>query len=96
MVAAGHGRWPRAYRQGRRLGMSNREREGSGQSCGGLGMSSRNFYNISVAYNNNSFILNYPQLGVYSVASITLPDGLYTIDALNSYIQQISIAYGFY
>ena len=42
------------------------------------------FYNISAVYGNNSFVLNYPQLGVYSVVPITLPDGFYTIDTLNS------------
>ena len=47
------------------------------------------FYNISAMYGNNSFVLNYAQLGIYSVSAITLPDGFYTIDALNSYIQQI-------
>ena len=32
------------------------------------------FYNISAAYNNNSFILNYPELSVYSSLPINIPD----------------------
>ena len=54
------------------------------------------FYNISAAYNNNSFILNYPELSVYSSLPINIPDGFYTINTLNSYIQQLCISYGFY
>ena len=54
------------------------------------------FFNISAVYGNNSFVLSYPANSAYVTATITLPDGFYTINTLNSYIQQICITNGFY
>ena len=55
--------------------------------------------NITNAYNNNKFRLSFP-IGVLGTAyqdfNITIPDGFYTIDDLNSYMQQYAIANGLY
>ena len=55
------------------------------------------FYNITAAYNNNSFQLNFPtSSSTYAAYTITVPDGFYTTTSLNFYFQQWVISNGFY
>ena len=55
------------------------------------------FYNITLAYNNNSFQFSFPT-GSYGFATstITIPDGFYTTTSLNYYLQQWMISNGYY
>lgn len=56
-------------------------------------------FNITSAYNNNSFAFHFPSgagVGTYTNYTITIPDGFYTIDDLNSFIQQFCISNGLY
>ena len=53
------------------------------------------FYNISSAYNNNTFTLVFPSL-VIQTQVITIPSGYYSISDLNYFLQQQCIKYGFY
>ena len=53
------------------------------------------FYNISPAYNNNTFTLVFPSL-VVQTQVITIPTGYYSISDLNYFLQQQCIKYGFY
>ena len=55
------------------------------------------FYNISRAYNNNSFQFSFPTgSNTYDTATITIPDGFYTTTSLNYYLQQWMISNGYY
>lgn len=54
------------------------------------------WFNITKANNNNQFSLFFPA-GAFAVSEdLTIPDGYYTINDLNAYIQQQSIIYGYY
>lgn len=56
-------------------------------------------FNITTAYNNNTFTYAFPTgalAGSYTNFSVVIPDGFYTIQDLNSYIQQFSIENGLY
>ena len=55
------------------------------------------FYNITQAYNNNSFQFSFPT-GAYgfTTSTITIPDGFYTTTSLNYYLQQWMISNGYY
>ena len=56
-------------------------------------------FNITSAYNNNSFILYFPTgsgAGIYTPFNITIPDGFYTIPDLNAFMQQFAITNGLY
>ena len=55
------------------------------------------FYNITLAYNNNSFQFSFPT-GSYgfTTSTITIPDGFYTTTSLNYYLQQWMISNGYY
>jgi len=56
-------------------------------------------FNITEAYNNNRFRLSFPtgaSSTIYTDFNITIPDGFYTIEDLNSYMQQYAIANGLY
>ena len=55
------------------------------------------FYNITQAYNNNSFQFNFPS-GSYgfTTSTINIPDGFYTTTSLNYYLQQWMISNGYY
>ena len=56
-------------------------------------------FNITAAYNNNRFRLSFPTgaLGTsYTDFNIVIPDGFYTIDDFNSYMQQYAISNGLY
>ena len=56
-------------------------------------------FNITAAYNNNKFNLFFPTgagSGTYTTFNITIPDGFYTIEDLNSYLQQFAISNGLY
>ena len=54
------------------------------------------FYNITSAYNNNSFILHFPHQNHYNLYTITIPDGFYTTTSLNFFLQQFCITNGLY
>jgi hypothetical protein len=55
------------------------------------------FYNISQAYNNNSFQFSFPTgSATFETSTITIPDGFYTTTSLNYYLQQYMIANGYY
>lgn len=55
------------------------------------------FYNITVAYNNNSFQFSFPTGSTtFATSTITIPDGFYTTTSLNYYLQQYMIANGYY
>jgi hypothetical protein len=56
-------------------------------------------FNITEAYNNNRFRLSFPTGALstsYTDFNITIPDGFYTIDDFNSYMQQYAIENGLY
>ena len=56
-------------------------------------------FNITSAYNNNRFTFFFPNgssATSYSTNNITIPDGFYTIEDLNAFMQQYAIANGFY
>jgi len=56
-------------------------------------------FNITTAYNNNRFRLSFPTGSLatsYTDFNITIPDGFYTIDDFNSYMQQYAITNGLY
>jgi len=56
-------------------------------------------FNITSAYNNNKFRLSFPTgaLGTsYTNFDITIPDGFYTIEDFNTYMQQFAITNGLY
>lgn len=56
-------------------------------------------FNITAAYNNNAFTLQFPTgaaVGTYTAFNIVIPDGFYTINDLNSYLQQYCITNGLY
>ena len=56
-------------------------------------------FNITAAYNNNRFRLSFP-FGALATSftdfNITIPDGFYTIDDFNSFMQQYAISNGLY
>ena len=55
------------------------------------------WFNISAAYNNNSFKIYFPTASTtYTSFTITIPDGFYTTTSLNSYLQQVCITNGLY
>ena len=55
------------------------------------------FYNITQAYNNNSFQFSFPtSTYTYATSTITIPDGFYTTTSLNYYLQQWMISNGYY
>ena len=56
-------------------------------------------FNITAAYKNNAFTLQFPTgaaVGTYTAFNIVIPDGFYTINDLNSYLQQYCITNGLY
>ncbi len=56
-------------------------------------------FNITDAYNNNKFLFSFPTGAVsfsYTDLNITIPNGFYTIEDLNSYMQQYVISNGLY
>jgi hypothetical protein len=50
-------------------------------------------FNITAANNNNTFTIEFP---VFGTLAITVPDGFYSVSALNSFIQQTLIANDLY
>ena len=56
-------------------------------------------FNITSAYDNNKFTLQFPTgagAGVYTTFNVVIPDGFYTIDDFNTYMQQFAITNGLY
>ena len=55
-------------------------------------------YNISAALGNNQIIFRWPTLlGInYTIYTITIPDGMYSAQTLNEYLQYYFIQTGFY
>jgi len=54
------------------------------------------FFNVSSYYNNKTFSLIFPTGALTTTIAFTLPDGFYTINDINSYIQQQCIINGAY
>ena len=55
------------------------------------------FYNITLAYGNNSLIFNWPTgSSTYASYTITISDGFYTTTSLSNYLTQWMISNGFY
>lgn len=54
------------------------------------------FPNVSSSYNNQSFQITWRVGATVSTYTLTLPQGFYTINDINNYIQQYCIANGFY
>jgi len=54
------------------------------------------WFNISVANRNNTFTIDHPEGAGTTTLNITVPDGFYSVDSLNSYIQSQLIANGLY
>ena len=56
-------------------------------------------FNITSAYNNNSFVLNFPTGATsssYTTFTVSFTDGFYTLSDFNNYVQQFCIANGLY
>jgi hypothetical protein len=56
-------------------------------------------FNITSAYNNNKFTLAFPTgaaAGTYTNFNVVIPDGFYTIEDFNTYMQQYAITNGLY
>ena len=53
-------------------------------------------FNISSAYNNNTFTIFFPTLTGPLSAPVTLPDGFYSVTDIQQYIQAVCITNGFY
>jgi len=56
-------------------------------------------FNITSAYNNNKFLIGFPTgsgTNTYTTFNITFPDGFYTVQDINQYIQQFCITNGLY
>jgi len=54
------------------------------------------WYNISTYYANNSFSLIFPTAGTTQTVNVTLPDGYYSVNDIQNYIQQVCITNKFY
>lgn len=54
------------------------------------------YYNIRTAFNNRIFTIGFPEGGSYVYNQITIPEGYYTIEQLNSYIQFWCISQNYY
>lgn len=54
------------------------------------------WYNISSAYNNNVFEIIFPTSTTPTTVTVTIPDGYYTIEQLNAYLEQVLILNNLY
>ena len=54
------------------------------------------FYNVSSQYGNNTFSLILPTAGTTQTINVTLPDGYYSVNDIQQYIQQVLITNKFY
>lgn len=54
------------------------------------------YYNVSSNYGNNSFSLIFPTGATTQTIDVTLPDGYYSVDSIQQYIQQICITNKYY
>jgi hypothetical protein len=54
------------------------------------------WYNVSSFYNNKTFSMTFPYLATTATLNITLPDGFYTVNDINQYIQLQCINNGLY
>lgn len=55
------------------------------------------WYNISTFYSNNTFSITFPTTAsTATLVNVVLPDGFYSVNDIQNYIQQICIANGFY
>jgi hypothetical protein len=56
-------------------------------------------FNITNAYNNNKFLIAFPTgsaTNSYTTFNITFPDGFYTVNDINQFLQQFCITNGLY
>ena len=56
-------------------------------------------FNITAAYNNNTFNFNFPNgaaVNTYAGFYVTIPDGFYTIEDFNIFMQKYAISNGLY
>jgi len=54
------------------------------------------WYNISAAYGNNTFSLVFPTAGTTQTIAVTLPDGFYTVNDLQQFLQGVCITNKYY
>lgn len=54
------------------------------------------WYNIQASFGNNVFTYSYPTSAGYTTYTVTIPDGFYTIDQLNSFFEEIQFNNGTY
>lgn len=55
------------------------------------------WYNISTFYSNTTFSITFPTTAsTATLVNVVLPDGFYSVNDIQNYIQQICIANGFY
>ena len=54
------------------------------------------WYNISSSYGNNSFSLIFPTGATTQTIAVTLPDGYYSVNDIQNYIQSVCITNKFY
>jgi hypothetical protein len=55
------------------------------------------FFNISQAYGNNTFSFTFPDSTSLTTSySVTIPDGFYTTETMNAYLQQFCITNSLY
>lgn len=54
------------------------------------------WYNISAAYGNNQFQYTFPNAGTHSTNTVVVPDGSFSISALNDYLISAMLANGHY
>lgn len=70
------------------------------KSHGTLNLNSASLYyswfNVSSEYNNNKITLTLDNIGGPRTLNITFPDGFYTVEQLNSYVQKIFVENGWY
>ncbi len=54
------------------------------------------WFNIKSSYNNTSFSIKWPTLATTTTYNITLPDGNYSIDDINSYLESFCVQNNLY
>lgn len=54
------------------------------------------WFNVTQAYNNNTFTILFPNPTGDFIGTVILPDGFYTVTDINAYLQQFCITNGLY
>ena len=66
------------------------------EMCIGLAQIPYSWYNITTNYNNNSFQISWTVGVTTTLYTIIIPDGFYSVDDINSLIEEFCILNGFY